>query len=199
MRDITVVIPTIAPRAAMLKEAVESVEHQSLKANLIVWEDSEHQGAAKTRHAGLMAVQSPWVAFLDDDDLFMLKHLEKMMNHAEETNADYVFSWFYTLPLGCDPFPESHYLDPWDPQNPRQTTVTTLVRTSLAQEVGFLGEADRDTNDGQQGAEDWWFTLGCNRLGKISHLVDRTWYWRHWGFSTPYKPQGNTSGRGDRW
>lgn len=189
---VTVVIPTIAPRASLLEEAVRSVYTQTMYGvEVLLVADYEHRGAAVTRHEGLMKVATPWVAFLDDDDLFMPHHLEHLMNHAEDTEADYVYSWFETLPNGCDPFPTTHYTDPWDPQNPRQTTITTLVRTDLAKEVGFLGEDRGATGDGMRAGEDWEFTLGCNRLGKISHLVERTWYWRHWG--------GNTSGMGDRW
>lgn len=191
---ITIVVPTIPPREALLEEALLSIKQQTINPGLTIAHvvmDTQHRGAAVTRHSALMDVFTPWVAFLDDDDLFMPHHLEKLMRHAFVEDADYVYSWFETLPHGCDPFPVTHYTDPWDPQVPRQTTITTLVRTALAQEVGFLGEAGADTGDGMRSGEDWEFTLGCNRLGKISHLVEKTWYWRHWA--------GNTSGLGDRW
>ena len=191
---ITVVIPTIPPRDALLQDALLSVKQQTMDARLIVpfvEMDHDHRGAAVTRHRGLMEVTTPWVAFLDDDDVFMPHHLEKLFAFAEETGADYTYSWFETVPHGCDPFPDTHYTAPWDPQNPRQTTITTLVRTSLAQEIGFLGWPEQDTGDGMRAGEDWAFTLGCNANGKITHLVERTWYWRHHG--------GNTSGLGSRW
>ena len=192
MSHVTVVIPTIAPRKQLLQEALDSVDVQSFKDyEILVAEDLDHAGAAVTRHEALMKVKSPWVAFLDDDDMFMAHHLDKLIGHQEETNADYVYSWFWTLPAGLDPFPPGHFLDPWDKDNPRQTTITTLVRTELAQQVGFLGPDPDPTGDGMRSGEDWGFTLECNRLGTISHLVERTWYWRHWG--------GNTSGLGNRW
>lgn len=195
---ITVVIPTIPPREHMLREAISSVTSQTMPCNSLVMLDVEHAGAPATRDKGLRLVETPWVAFLDDDDLFKPYHLEHLLAHAYQTDADYVFSWFETLPNGSDPFPSSsHYEAPWDPENPRQTTITTLVRTELAQEVGFLGDRT-DTGDGMTAGEDWAFTLGCNRLGKISHLVEKTWYWRHWGFGGPGRP-GNTSGLGTRW
>lgn len=196
--NITVVVPTIRPRIDVLEEALRSVEAQTLRAAaIVVEEDRDHAGAPLTRHRGLQRVVTPWVAFLDDDDLLMPQHLERLAAHAEETNADYVYSWFETLPAGSDPFPSTHFTDPWNPDAPRQTTITTLVRTELAQTVGFLGEWC-ETGDGQHGGEDWAFTLGCNRLGTISHLVERTWFWRHWGFGV-VGGNGNTSGRGDRW
>lgn len=196
---ITVVIPTIPPRGLLLTQAVQSVNDQRLRPyTTIIQIDAGHEGAPRTRHNGLMQVETPWVAFLDDDDLLMPHHLEYLLAHAKETDADYAYSWFQTLPDGADPFPLSHFLDPWDPDQPRQTTVTTLVRTELAQTVGFLGDDDAETGDGMTAGEDWLFTLGCNKLGKISHLVERTWYWRHWGYGTKDR-EGNTSGRGDRW
>jgi|SRR5262245_40098479 len=199
MNDITVVIPTIPPRDFQLKQALKSVTGQTYKPkDVIVETDTMHAGAAVTRHAGLMKVKTDWVAFLDDDDIFMPQHLEHLLIHALDTEADYAYSWFYTIPLGCDPFPSGHYTEPWDPANPRQTTVTTLVKTALAQQVGFLMPLGANTPDGMRPGEDWDFTLGCNQLGKISHLVERTWYWRHWGQGTPGNP-GNTSGLGTRW
>lgn len=201
MRMVSVVIPTIAPRRDLLQQAIDSVSAQTLghdQIEILVLQDDAHRGAAATRHEALMKVTTPWVAFLDDDDFFMPQHLEHLLNHAFVEDADYVYSWFETLPFGCDPFPSTHYTDPWDPLVPRQTTITTLVRTALAQEVGFLGEAGTDTGDGMRSGEDWEFTLGCNRLGQISHLVEKTWYWRHWGMGSPGQP-GNTSGLGSRW
>jgi hypothetical protein len=210
--DVTVVVPTIGPRIEMLRQARESIWNQTLLTRrLVVQEDVAHEGAAATRHKGLMRVRTPWVAFLDDDDLMQPDHLEKLLRHALDTGADYVFSWFWTspsrrVPLGateaepdlCDPFPVTHFTDPWDPAAPRQTTVTTLVRTELAREVGFAQPEEGEMVKGQRAGEDWVFTLRCNELGKISHLPERTWRWRHWGFGRVGQA-GNTSGLGSRW
>lgn len=195
---ITVVIPTIPPRSDLLAQAVDSVRMQTqLPTAVIIEQDLHHEGAGVTRTRALQRVTTPWVAFLDDDDLFMPQHLERLWEHKACTDCDYAYSWFETLPAGGDPFPPTHFTEPWDPAAPRQTTVTTLVRRQLAQEVGFLGDP-RETNDGMRAGEDWWFTLECNRLGVISHLAEKTWYWRHWGFGQRGVP-GNTSGLGSRW
>lgn len=199
MNDITVVVPTIAPRSFHLGLALRSIKQQALQPQeVIVEEDLEHAGAGVTRQRGLDKVTTKWVAFLDDDDEMASHHLHHLMTHALETDADYVYSWFWTIPLGCDPFPTSHFTDPWDRANPRQTTVTTMVKTELAQSVGFVNKISADTVEGQRAGEDWDFTLGCNQLGIISHLPMRTWYWRHWGFGMKGIP-GNTSGMGNRW
>ncbi len=182
---ITVVIPTIPTRPACLMEAIGSAWLNTLKPNgFSIALDTEGMGAARTRTRALMAVDprtSPWVAFLDDDDLMDPDHLEKLLNHAKATDADFVYSWF--RPEGMkDPFPESHYLNEFDPENPIETTITTLVRTELAQAVGFHPIPERA---GQNGGEDFNFVLGCIREGaKITHLVDRTWTYRNHGFNT---------------
>ena len=178
---ITVAIPTIPPRPAVLMEAIGSAWMNTVKpVGFSIALDSEGEGAATTRNRALMGVNSPWVAFLDDDDLMMTDHLEKLKRHAEETGADFVYSWFYAEGFK-DPFPESHYLNEFDPENPIETTITTLVRTELAKEVQFQPIPERQFN----GGEDYNFVLNCIKAGaKISHLVDRTWIYRNHGFNT---------------
>lgn len=203
---ITVVIPAHPARArnGMLTQAVESVHSQTLLPDAIVVAlDIDRQGAAATRQRALMQADTDFVAFLDSDDLFLPKHLEWLMRHQQETDADLVYSWFKVLQqfangttniLEDDPvFPVGHYLNAWDPENPIETTITTLVRTGLAQKVGFQ-ELDRgEANSG----EDRYFTLGCMRAGaKISHLVRKSWLWRHW--QLPGGVPGNTSGRASK-
>ena len=197
--DVTVVITSIPPRARLLRRAVYSVLNQTLPvAGISIALDLHREGAGPTRQRALDGVNTPWVAFLDDDDEFMPLHLELLLHHAELTGADYAYSWFKVVrPDGViiedDPvFPPGHYLNPWDDANPRQTTVTTLVRTELAKQVRFIPPDGEDTIDGQRWGEDWQFTLGCLAAGaKISHLVAKTWLWHH--------DSKNTSGRPDRW
>lgn len=196
--DITVAIPTIPPRRKLLQRALDSVAVQTLPAVAIsVAVDTRKQGAAATRQRALEAVRTGWVAFLDDDDEFMPNHLEALAQHAIETDADYVFSWYKVVARDRvyehDPvFPTTHFTDAWDPAHPRQTTITTLVKTEVALSAGFQDPPPLHlTIDGQPWGEDWDFTLRCNKLGTISHLVEKTWYWHH--------DSGNTSGRPDRW
>lgn len=192
--DITVAIPTIPPRYGLLARAIRSVAGQSLPPDAlsVAW-DTERQGAAVTRQRALDAVQTGWTAFLDDDDEMLPTHLAQLMRHARETEADYVYSWFETVPHGCDPFPTYHFTNEFNLADPIQTTITVLVKTDLAKSVGFVEQDDEGKLvGGQRWGEDYEFTLGCLRAGaKISHLVERTWLWHH--------DSGNTSGRPDRW
>lgn len=191
--DITVVIPSIPPRAGMLQRAITSVLSQTFPAaGMSIALDIHREGAGRTRTRALSSVRTPWVAFLDDDDEFKPEHLGVLWVAAREHSADYVYSWFDTQPGGCDPFPPGHFLNPWSNDSPRQTTVVTLVRTELAQSVGFDFPDDDGKVDGQRAGEDWLFTLGCMAAGaKIHHEVKRTWYWHHHG--------RNTSGLPTRW
>lgn len=167
----------------MLNRALHSVSAQiALPAAVEIAVDLHKEGAAKTRQRGLEAVRTPWVAFLDSDDIFKPNHLEALLRHAKETGADFVYSWFEMMG-GRDPFPVTHFTNDFDPTNPIETTVTTLVRTGLAQAVGFQPLNRGEINSG----EDRFFTLGCLEAGAfISHLKEKTWYWTHHG--------GNTSG-----
>lgn len=187
---ITVVIPVHASRKknGMLDRAVRSAKHQKLApAEILVVEDLKKEGAAKTRQRGLEQVTTKWVAFLDSDDLFMPQHLLKLMKCAKQNNADIVYSW-YKISGGRDPMPK-HFGKPWDPKNPRLTTIVTLCKTEIAQQVGFVHKHDGTKLLGEFAGEDWFFIKGCNDLGaKIVHLPERTWVWNHHGKNTSGLP-----------
>jgi len=201
---VSVVIPTISGREQLLAEAVASVEAQTLRPGpqiIHVVKDVGHRGAGVARDAGLRKVDTKWVAFLDDDDVMYPEHLAVLMDAAWD--ADYVFAWYDVIDRAgriqptWDPLP--HFGHPFDPQVPTQTTITVMVRTELAQEVGFLDTPEDGLVDGQRAGEDWRFTLGCVAAGaRFLHVPRRTWAWRHWGAGSPGRP-GNTSGMASRW
>lgn len=200
---IAVIIPAHPARLTngKLTRALKSVQEQTLLPDEIhIAIDNDGEGAAPTRHRALMAARTDLVAFLDSDDVFMVKHLALMLRHLQEREADFVYSWFKVLQefadgttrvLEHDPiFPPEHYLNDWDPENPIETTVTTMVRTELAQSVGFKPLDRGEQNSG----EDFGFTLGCQAAGgKISHLKRKTWYWSHARLPDNSGP-ANTSG-----
>lgn len=200
---VSVIIPAHPARLVngMLHRAVGSVWAQTRPPEAVhVAVDTEGVGAAATRQRALMSAKTDFVAFLDSDDLFLPKHLEWLLNHQAETGADFCYAWFKVLQqfadgttniLEDDPvFPVTHYLNDFDPDDPIETTITVLVRTGLAKQVGFK-ELDRgEANTG----EDRYFTLGCLDAGaKISHLRRKSWLWRH--HQLPDGTPGNTSGR----
>jgi len=181
----------------MLHRAVESVWAQTRPAAAVsVAVDLDRRGAWDTRQRALDAVQTEWVAFLDSDDAFMPHHLEVLAQAAEE-GADYAFSWFTVVDAagneqpGWDPL--GHFGKPWNPHDPHQTTITTLVRTELAKAVGFKSPPEQELIHGQRLGEDFVFTLGCMAAGgKIVHVPVRSWWWHHHS-----RNSSGTPGQGD--
>jgi hypothetical protein len=195
--SIGVAIPSIPPRGPLLRRAVNSVLNQTLPAAAIsVAMDLDREGAPNTRNRALQAVQTDWVAFLDDDDWFYPQHLETLARAAQESGADYVFSYYMVHDgLGTarpDVDPLGHFGKVFNPEIPTQTTITTLVRTELAKSVGFRPVEEGRTINGERYGEDFQFTVECIAAGaKILHVPVRSWAWMHHG--------GNTSGLPHRW
>lgn len=215
---ITVVIPTIPPRLELFERAMTSVSkargyfHQQCPEaprnfiRLSTASDHRRLGAARTRHRALLAVETKWTAFLDDDDEFLPDHLLKLYAAALEHRADYVWSRFrITYPNGAcvtgPSFLGEKAFRQWDDDDPCQTTITTLVRTKLALAAGGFAQFD-DTGaevDGQRRGEDFEFTMRCRAAGAVfRHVPEVTWLWHHHGIGAPGVP-GNTSGLPDRW
>jgi glycosyltransferase involved in cell wall biosynthesis len=184
-RDVTVCIPTIKPRYQMLMRAIESVGTQlESPAAINVAYDVERQGAAATRQRALDGARTTWVAFLDDDDWWYPEHLGVLLNLAESCDADYVYSWF----SGNNPFP-MHQGRQMDVNDPHHTTMNVLVRTEIAQAVGFTNHPDANP---LWPGEDWNFLLGCIRAGaRFAGTGQVTWHYNVHG--------GNTSGLPSRW
>lgn len=185
--DVTVAIPTIPTRSHdLLPIALSSVMMQTLPAAaLSIAVDNDKVGAWHTRQRALDAVTTDWVAFLDDDDAFYPQHLRRLREYADDTGADFTYSYFDTTKT---PDVLGHFGKTFDPTNPHHTTMTVLVRTELAKTVRFTPRLPEHV----VGGEDWRFILGCVESGaKIVHLPEQTWYWRHHAW--------NTSGREDRW
>lgn len=195
--NITVAIPSIAPRQIQLGRAIRSVAAQTVPASgLSIAFDVDRDGSTKTRQRALDGVRTTWVAFLDDDDEFLPNHLETLYYAALEHRAEYVYSWYYIGDghggMRDDLCPLGHFGKPFDPENPTQTTITTLVRTELAQDVGFVDPLPGQLIGGQKYGEDFEFTMRCLDHGaRIHHVPQRTWIWNHHG--------NNTSGEPDRW
>lgn len=179
--SVSLVVPYHPARASngMLDRALASAAAQTTKHSLITVEDAAAEGAARTRQRGLELVTTEWTAFLDSDDELDPDHLEHLLACAETTGADYVYPWF-RVKGGSDPFP-MFFGRPWDDAAPHSTTITILVRTALAQQLGFR----------QVDWEDWDFTLRAVDAGaRIVHHPARTWTWWH--------HSQNSSGRPDR-
>jgi hypothetical protein len=197
MNDVTVCIPSIAPRGKMLTRALASVTTQTRPADAIsVVIDHDRSGAARVRNETWRRAHTDWVAFLDDDDELLPHHLEHLLAVQADTGADLVYPWHRII--GPDGRTKADLLGgqgvPFEPSEldvRNFIPVTILVRRELLIEVdGFPipGTPEWPHED----CEDW----ACWRRirdagGVFVHTPEVTWLWHHHG--------QNTSGRGDRW
>lgn len=200
---ITVAIPTIPPRKTMLRKAIASVMMQTYAADAIaIAVDVNQMGSDITRNNALAMVQTPYVAFLDDDDLFLPRHLETLLAAAIENNADVV----YSLPRVMTPdgrkverafeWGGGPVFDPELLRRKAHIQTTSLVRTEAAKGTGgfhFVRDETGAVND------DHGFYLRLLNAGaKFHHVHEETFIWNHHGYGTPGVP-GNTSGQPSRW
>lgn len=183
--DISMCIATIPPRKDLLARAVNSVLDQTLRADQILIEtDVHHTGAACTKNRALARAETPWTAFLDDDDWLHPNHLELLYGAAEATGADVVYSW-PVMDGGNDPRPDM-FGQPFDADELRRGSylhTTIMVRTELAQKVGgFQKPAGSDYDD-------WGLHLALLDAGAVFHHVpERTWVWTVNGQNTSGSP-----------
>lgn len=162
-------------------EAFTSVARQTMQPDTIILvNDLERAGAGRTRMKLLRMVETEWLAWCDSDDMLLPSHLEKLYNCAQETGAVFVNAWFNAPhdPLG-------HFGKPLDPCNMHHTTITFMVKTELAQEAGFR----ESLKDSPFSEEDWFHIskiadLCCERGLVMSHLPEKTWWWRQQGQNT---------------
>lgn len=188
--DVTVVIPTIPPRARLLGRAIASVAAQTRPARTIVVEhDLDGAGAWTTRNRGLVHVRTEWTAFLDDDDELLPHHLERLLALADASGAGLVWGWFDVVG-GFDPFPQ-HRGRPFDPDDPHIVPITYLVRTdvlfaAMVETGGFAADTA-----GAWEAQDAPLFTATARLAGTACTRDVTWLWHHHRY--------NTSGLPERW
>lgn len=204
--SVGVAIPSIPSRKKQLARTLSSVVSQTRYPDQIsVAVDTKRQGAAPTRNRAWQALETDWVAFIDDDDEFYSQHLEKCLKHAHETGADLVFPWFDLYKMGelngKDPLGAKGIADediPGRLERANFIPVTVVVKREMLAEVGGF-PIPLSEEWPMRDCEDW----GCwKRIikagGKISHLDEVTWKWHHWGYGKKGVP-GNTSGMPDRW
>jgi glycosyltransferase involved in cell wall biosynthesis len=185
----TVVIPCHTPRlvdGSLLRAVESALDQEHPPAAVAIAVDVHGEGAASTRQRALDMVRTEWVAFLDADDRWYPNHLRVLHEVAAEHDADYVYSWFD----GNQPFPAAtHRGRQMNRDEPHHTTMTVLVRTEVAQHVGFQPHPEATE---AWAAEDWLFTLRCMEKGaRFAGTAETTWYYTADGH--------NTSGLPTRW
>jgi glycosyltransferase involved in cell wall biosynthesis len=173
----------------MLLETIKSLEDGYVwPLDHFVGTDHDRQGPAAIRNELLARVETPYVAFLDDDDLAHRGHLLHLYAEITRTNADLVYPWFM-VDGGHDPL--GWFGKEFDPDALRQNNyvpVTVICQTeSLRRAGGFK------VREGEGApCEDWgaWLAM-LDQGARFVHLPMVTWTWRHHG--------RNTGGRPDSW
>lgn len=188
MSTVAVVIPTISGREERLQRAVDSVMHQTrLPDQIIVQEDTERLGAAVTRNRGLEQVTSDYVAWLDDDDLLLPNHIDRLARFLDRYQQ---FGLVYPIPRvegGRDPTATSvdgAWMPPWGiPFGPEQEQhlreqgsfipITHMVRTQCVNAIGGFPAPNT-----VRWLEDWGYLVLLLDAGvKFYHLPVTTWRW----------------------
>ena len=167
--DVTVITPTIPGRERLLAECIASVQAQTRPAAHAIGLDFNRRGPAATRNSLLKAVSTPWVAFLDDDDLIDPHHVETLLSASDGADVVIPYCRFdgRSLPLRyCNRAYDRatlarHGIFP----------ITVLARTSAVRAAGGFPTGER--------YEDWsmWNTMAD--LGSVFRVVpETTWTYR---------------------
>lgn len=201
---VAVVIPTIPGRERLFERAMASVRAQTRKPDQVIVErDTNRTGAAQARNRALERVDADVIAWLDDDDEMLPRHLQACMRVLElDRSLDLVyptpviiggkdptatsFQGNWTLPWGIrfGPEQEAHLR-----RNGSFIPMTHLVRMKAVQAAGGFPEG-RVLDTGRYQGEDEAYLIRLLDTGaRFGHLDAKTWKW--------HVHYGNTGGRGD--
>lgn len=135
---ITVIIPVAPWHLATAEQAIASCAAQSFPVHVIPVIDHEQRGTGWTRNQGLAQVDTPFVTFLDADDVLDPAFAEHMLRAYD--GAHYVYSdWWQD---------SDHIRAPERPWvNQTWHVVTALVPTAWARFVGGFDETLRGGED----------------------------------------------------
>ena len=118
--EVSVVIPTRDRPEYLARSLVSALEQRKVRAEVLVVDDGSRtsvasrltpearrrarivrhdaaRGVCAARNTGISTARAPWLAFLDDDDLWAPTKLRTLLDLAAETGAGYVFSGGITI------------------------------------------------------------------------------------------------------
>jgi glycosyltransferase involved in cell wall biosynthesis len=129
----------------MLAEACASVRAQTLQPDgHVIAVDYRREGIGATRNRAMRACpNAEWFAFLDDDDILLPRHLEKLAAHREKADVIYPNCEVrgVKVPWTVGPFS-------WDRlRRGNYIPVTTLVRAALVRSLGGFHREDEPQAD----------------------------------------------------
>lgn len=167
---IAVITPSKPNRTHLLEECKASVEAQTLKAwthAIEVDVNCEGPAVVRNRIVASLSHDIDWIAFLDDDDVFLPNHLEVLAQEAH--HGDVIYSlcdqslstggFSYEALRGCNYIP-----------------ITTLVRRSVFESLGGFDNKPY---------EDWelWKKIANHGAGRFIFIPEKTWLYRIQGDS----------------
>lgn len=165
--DITVLTATIPGREHLLEEAKASVRAQTLQPqDHLVQLDKERLGQPVILNRLTEQVTTDWIAFLDDDDLFLPHHLQVLA----EAEGDIRYSDCEVT--GRNWTPPNQDFDPELLRRENFIPITVLMRTDLFRQVGgFPAHAISYL--------DWELWKRCLEAGAtFTHIPEVTWCYR---------------------
>lgn len=161
---ITVVTPTLPGREALLAECEDSVKAAGLPHLIKV--DHKREGPPVVRNRLVELVTTPWVLFLDDDDLLYPHYYETVWPYLDEADVVYT-AW--DLSGAQDPHPHA-WFDSALLRTRNFIPVTACVRVRKFRAVeGFDDTANED--------HALWLKL-LDRGARFSFVPEKCWHYR---------------------
>lgn len=173
--NISVITPSLPSRRDLLARAMASVATQKRKPiEHLIGVDHVLRGPAIIRNELITAASGDWLAFLDDDDMFGLEHLDILGNAAANSQADVIIP--YCLFEG-PPLQRGYCNRPFDAralQTHGIFPITVLARKAAVEAVGCFPIAAR--------YEDWeLWNLMLRNKARFYVVPVRTWTYRTLG------------------
>lgn len=187
---VTVIIPTIPPRAAMLERAVASVMAQTVMPALVIETDEHRTGSAATRNRALARTETEFILCLDDDDQLLPWSVQVLTEAQEETGADVVSggAWIPQSPGHREPVqpPAPGWIDPAAVTARSWLHITALVRTEMARQAQFSFARDPATG---MLLDDFGLYRSLAGLGaRFWRVPEAVLIWHHHGANTSGQP-----------
>lgn len=170
MTTLACLTPTIPGREGLLAEAIASVDAQTVPCQHWVLTDVRRVGPAATRNVMASKTTADWVAFLDDDDLWLPHHVETVFEEMDVGYHDVIYTHCMIEGRpGWDP-----QRDHFDERAMRQMNYIPLggvvIRKSMFDAVGGFPD-ERYEDHGL-------FIRLLNAGAKFHCLPERTWVYR---------------------
>lgn len=163
--DLTAITPTIPSRAGLLAECRAAVA--ALGIPHLIGPDLAAEGPAIVRNRLLAEGCTPWVLFVDDDDLLLPNYLDVVLPHLDDADVVYT-AWELVGAEEPAPLPrfDANMLA-WRNFIP----VTACVRTALLRQVGGFPTGERN--------EDWalWRRLLAAHA-RFTYVPEVAWIYR---------------------